>query len=260
MTIFVHVSLCTCREKNCWVRHILPIPIVPGSSLNQSTVYSLGPQQLGHLARFLDGFSWTQGEMFGTRGKEWKLIVLFAILISISLALQGQLGSRGPRGPWLNLSMFLFSQTVCLSPDPPQVFAIPGMTLKFIKESFGECTGREALERLCCFCSLGGSPRWDGSMRAYSRNLHDAWPGEAPLHVSKQAYVSVYKPMSGWAYKAVSLQSLYPRPPLLKRRGIVLSSPGSSSGNRQNRENHKGMGAWQCQSLRGEVSFNIQIP
>lgn len=169
--------------------------------------------------------------MSGTRGKAWKLIVLFAILIPISLALQGQRGSQGPRGPWLNLSVFLFSLTVCLSPDPPQVFAIPGMTLMFIKEPFGECTRREALERLCCFCSLGGSPRWDGSMRACSRNLHDTWPGEAPLQVSKQAYVYVYKPMSGWAHKAVSLQSVYLRPPLLKRGGIVLSSPRSSSGN-----------------------------
>lgn len=81
--------------------------------------------------------------------------MLFAILISVSLALQGQLGLKSLKGPWLNLSMFLFSQAVCLSPDPPQVFAIPGMTLMFIKQSLRVCAGREALERLLCFCSLG---------------------------------------------------------------------------------------------------------
>ena len=32
--------------------------------------------------------------------------------------------------------MFLFSQTVCLSPDPPQALAIPGMTLMFVKQPF----------------------------------------------------------------------------------------------------------------------------
>lgn len=68
---------------------------------------------------------------WGLTGRREKLVVLLTILISISLARQGQTGSQNPRGPWLNLSMFLFSQTVCLSPDPPQVLAIPGMTLVF---------------------------------------------------------------------------------------------------------------------------------
>lgn len=83
--------------------------------------------------------------MFGTRGKGRKLIVLFVILLSISLALQGQPGSQSPRGPWLNLSMFLFSQTVCLSADPPQVFGIPGMTLVFVKQPIRERIGKEAV-------------------------------------------------------------------------------------------------------------------
>lgn len=75
-------------------------------------------------------------QCLGTMGRS-KLIVLFAILISISLALQGQPGSQSPGGPWLNLSLFLFSQTVCLRPDPPRVFVIPGMTLVFIKQPWG---------------------------------------------------------------------------------------------------------------------------
>lgn len=68
--------------------------------------------------------------------EEVKADSLFDILISVSLALQGQLGLPSPRGPGLNLSMFLFSQTVCLSSDPLQVFAIPGMNLVFIKQLF----------------------------------------------------------------------------------------------------------------------------
>lgn len=72
----------------------------------------------------------------------------------------------------------------------------------FIKQPFRECISREAVERLCCFCSLRGSPRGDGDMRAYSRNLHDAWPRRAPLCASKDTDVSVYDHMSQWMQRA----------------------------------------------------------
>lgn len=160
--------------------------------------------------------------MFGTHGKERKLIGLFAILISSSLAPQGQPGSQSPRGPWLNSSMLLFSQTVCLCPDPPQVSGIPGMTLVSAK------AGR--LYRGSAVSARSG----DGEVRACSRRLHDAWPRRAPSCASKHTCLSVYELMSQWmetAYMTISLQSVYVKPYLLKRGGIFLSSPRSSSGN-----------------------------
>lgn len=159
--------------------------------------------------------------MFGTHGEERKLIRLFAILISISLALQGQPGSQSPRGPWLNLSMLLFSQTVCFCPDPPQIFVIPGMTLVSAK------AGR------LCRGSAVSARSGDGDVRACSRKLHDAWPRMASSCASKHTCLSVYEPVSQWietAYVTTSLPSVYVKPYLLKRGGIFLSSPRSSSG------------------------------
>lgn len=67
-----------------------------------------------------------------------------------------------PQRTVLNFSMFLFSPTVCLSPDPPQALAIPGMTLVFMKQPFGDLRGREAL---CCVSAHSGW-RGGGEMRA----------------------------------------------------------------------------------------------
>ena len=113
-----------------------------------------------------------------------KLIVLFAILVSTSLALKGQPGSQSPRGPWLNLSLFLFSQTVCLSPDPPQAFVIPGMTLVFIKQPF-ESAQAGRLWRGCAISAHSGG----GNVRSCSRNCHEAWPRKAPPCASKDTCV-----------------------------------------------------------------------
>lgn len=67
-----------------------------------------------------------------------------------------------PQRTVLNFSVFLFSQTVCLRPDPPQALAIPGMTLVFMKQPFGDRRGREAL-----FCvSAHSGWRGGGEMRA----------------------------------------------------------------------------------------------
>lgn len=135
-----------------------------------------------------------------------KLIGLFAILISVSLALQGQAGSQSPRGPWLNGSMLLFSQTACLCPDPPQVVVIPGMTLVSVK------AGR------LCRGSAVSAHSGDGDVRACSRKLHDAWPRRASPCASQHTCLSVYEPTRQWmetAYVPTSLQSVYVKPCLL---------------------------------------------
>ena len=80
-----------------------------------------------------------------------------------------------PQRTVLNFSMFLFSQTVCLHPDPPQALAIPGMTLVFMKQPFGDRRGREAL---CCVSAHSG---WQGGgeMRAAlgtSKVPGQGWP------------------------------------------------------------------------------------
>lgn len=118
-----------------------------------------------------------------------KPIVLFAILVSISLALQGQPGSQSPRGPWLNLSLFLFSPTVCLSPDLPRALVIPGMTLVFIKQPFESAQAGRPW-RGCAVSARSG----DGSVRAPSRNCHEAWPRKAPPCASKHTCVCLRTP------------------------------------------------------------------
>lgn len=92
---------------------------------------------------------------------------VFATLISISLALPGQPGSRSPRGPWPNVSVFLFSQTVCLSADPPRVFVTPGMTLVFIEQPTRVRRQGSSVEAVL-FLLTQGEPerrrRWEGML------------------------------------------------------------------------------------------------
>ena len=83
-----------------------------------------------------------------------------------------------PQRTVLNFSMFLFSQAVCLSPDPPQALAIPGMTLVFMKQPFGDCRGREAL---CCVSAHSG---WRGGDEMRAALETSMVPGQGrPLYV-----------------------------------------------------------------------------
>lgn len=223
MKVFVHKSE---RSRITGWGTFFSFLLVSGPSLHQGTFSAhLDLQQVGPLARFSDDFRWTRWEMHGTPRNGGMLVGLLTILISFSLVLQGQPGLQSP----MNFSMFLFSQTVCLSPDPPQALAIPGMTLVFIKQPFGDCRGKEAL---CCVSAHSGW-RGGGEMRAALET--STVPGQGqPLYVhpSVDSYVCLWTCLSAgaksswgfiFAWCTCEAGSLEPKP--------FLPPPRNSSGN-----------------------------